>query len=455
MRFDAVVINGMVVFPGKCTVKCDIGIRNGKIAGFFSPGSGVSAEMVIDASGMYVMPGIIDAHVHLGFTRNMAEDFRQESACAALGGVTTFIAYILGREPYSTNYSSLVETGASNSIIDFGFHYTIVSNGQLNEIRRYVQDFGVSSFKYLMTSKGSESQRLGLDPVDDGFLYSFMREMAKSNAIPCVHCENIEIYWALQPQVEAQGAKGLSAWNMSRPPYSEAEAIFRAVFLAEKAECPKIYIVHLSSQEGLKIIRWLRAKNLKTKILVETCPHYLVLDVDSEVGTIAKVNPPIRERIDVNALWEGMKNKEIEVIASDHVARPKATKEGGIWKASPGFPGVGTLLPLILDEAYHKRRIAMEKIAELISSAPAKIFGLYPRKGSMAVESDADFTIINPNLEKKINYKEVKSSADYNIYEGRKVKGWPVSTIVRGYKVMEDGKVVGQQGFGEFIPRHI
>jgi dihydropyrimidinase len=455
MRFDCVIRNGIVVFPGRFTDYCDIGIENGKISGFFVRGSGASTERVIDASDMYVMPGVIDAHMHLGFTANIVEDFRQESACAALGGVTTFIAYILQKEPYSTNHSSLVRMGASNSLIDFGFHYTIVSNGQLNEIRNYVQDFGVSSFKYLMTSRGSESQRLGLEQVDDGFLLKFLGEMSNNRATPCVHCENIELYWALQPQVEGQSVKGLPAWNMSRPPYSEAEAIFRAAFLAEKAECHRIYIVHLSSQEGLEIIRWLRARNLTTKILVETCPHYLALDVDSEVGTIAKVNPPIRERSDVNVLWEAVRNGEIEVIASDHVARPKSTKEGGIWKASPGFPGVGTLLPLIMDEGYHKRRVSMERIAELISSTPAQLFGLYPQKGAMAVGSDADFVIINPDLEKKIGYIEVKSSSDYNIYEGRKVKGWPVLTMVRGNKVMENGKVVGQQGFGEFIPRHI
>jgi dihydropyrimidinase len=455
MSYDTLIKNGSVVFPGTGIIKCDIGIKDGKITGFFENNESPGSMKVIDASGLYVMPGVVDVHTHVGFTGEIAKDFKQESISGALGGVTSFIPYILQKEKYSKNHSQLVEMGSSNSLIDFAMHYTIVSEEQLNEVELYAKDFGITSFKMLMTSKGKESKRLGLEPIDDSVLFSYFSRVRDSGGIPCIHCENIEVIWNLQNNVERQGIDGLAAWLESRPGFTEAEAIFRAVYLADQAGCKSIYIVHLSSKEGLKMKTQLQKMGLKINIITETCPHYLLLDIHTAAGDLAKVNPPVRMREDNEELWDAVLNEKIEVIGSDHVTRPKSSKEGGIWRASPGFPGMGTLLPLLLDEGYHKRNVPLEKISELISSNPAKVFEMYPEKGAMVVGADADFAIVDINLEKEISHSEVRSSSDYSVYEGRKVKGWPVKTLVRGQVVMENGNIFSEPGNGEFIFRNL
>jgi dihydropyrimidinase len=453
MVYDVIIKNGTVVFPGEKEVVCDVGIKNNKIASIFYMGQDDKANEVIEASGKYVMPGLVDPHTHVGFTGKIFEDFKTESCAAAIGGCTSFITYIQQKGTYAKDHQSYVDMVNTNSVIDIGFHYNIVAKEQLEEIGRYIKEFGVTSFKYLMTSKGPESQRLGLNQVDDGLLFSYFCKLREFGGLPCMHCENIEVYWALQPKVEAMGVTGLSAWNRSRPGFVEAEAIFRSVFLAEKAGCPQIYIVHLSSKEGIEMVRWLRMKGLDIEIIVETCPHYLVLDVGCEAGIHAKVNPPIREKDDNEALWDALFKHEINTIGSDHVVRPKASKEGGIWKASPGFPGTGTILPLLLYEGYHKRGLPIYKIAELVSTNPAKVFGLYPQKGAMKVGADADIVIVDINLEKVINYLDAGSASDYSVYEGLKVRGWPVMTLVRGQVVMKNGEITIKPGYGKYLGR--
>jgi len=453
MQYDLVISGGTVVFPAEGSVPCDIAIKDGQLAAFLGTGHGVSAAEVIDASGKHVMPGVIDGHAHVGFTGKMAEDFRTETFAAAKGGCTTILAYILQKNAYAAEHQCYVDMVRANAVVDVGFHYNIVSKEQLEEIDTYTQKLGVSSFKYLMTCRGSESQRLGLKEVDDGLLYEYFQKVGELGGVPCVHCENIEVCWTMQSESERNGLTGLTAWDSSRPSHAEAEAIFRAVFLAEKAKCPRIYIVHLSSKEGLQMVRWLRKKGLGIEIIVETCPHYLVLDVNCEAGVLAKVNPPLRHSVDNEALWDALFANEISTVGSDHVARPKSTKEGGIWKASPGFPGSGTMLPLLLHEGFHKRRLPMHRIAELISANPAKSFGLYPQKGAMLLGADADLTIVDLNLERSISYENSGSVSDYSVYEGRQVKGWPVQTLLRGCVVMRDGEITTQPGSGNYLAR--
>jgi dihydropyrimidinase len=454
MQYDLVISGGTVVFPAEGSVRCDIAIKDGIFAAFLGTTHGINATEVIDASGMHVMPGIIDGHTHVGFTGKMAEDFRTESYAAAKGGCTTILTYILQMNAYAGEHQCYVDMVRANAVVDVGFHYNIVSKEQLAEVEKYIRELGVSSFKYLMTCKGSESQRLGLREVDDGLLYEYFRKVGEFGGVPCVHCENIEVCWAMQSESERNGLAGLTAWDSSRPALAEAEAIFRSVFLAEKARCPRIYIVHLSSKEGLQMVRWLRKKGLHIEIIVETCPHYLVLDVNCDAGVLAKVNPPLRHSLDNEALWDALFANEISTVGSDHVARPKSTKEGGIWKASPGFPGTGTMLPLLLHEGFHKRGLPMHKIAELISANPAKSFGLYPQKGAMLLGSDADLTIVDLALERSISYENSGSVSDYSVYEGRRVKGWPVQTLVRGRVVMRDGEITAQLGYGNYLTRH-
>jgi dihydropyrimidinase len=191
------------------------------------------------------------------------------------------------------------------------------------------------------------------------------------------------------------------------------------------------------------------------KVFVETCPHYLTHTEDSDLLGMGKANPPFRSADDVAAMWEGLQDGSIDVVASDHCPRKRATKEKPLWLASQGFPGTATILPVLLHEGYHKGRLSLRRIAEVLTKAPAKIFNVAPLKGSLDIGSDADITLVNLNLSRVVNPAELGSYSDYSLYEGQNLKGWPVQTIVRGNTVMSNGKMVGQPGYGNYIFRSL
>jgi dihydropyrimidinase len=290
-----------------------------------------------------------------------------------------------------------------------------------------------------------------MEEVDDGLLYNYFRVLGATGAIPCVHCENMEIYFTLSKELKENGSDGLSAWDEARPSWAEAESIFRAVFLASKAKCPKIYIVHLSSEAGLEMIRTLRKMNLGIEIIVETCPHYLVLDVDCEAGILAKVNPPVRKKSDCEALWQAIQNDEIQTIGADHCVRTISNKGTSIWEGLPGFIGTGFLLQIILEYGYHQRNISLVALSKLMSENPAKIFGVYPQKGSISIGSDADFVLIDLNKKEKISATNCGSIGDYSVFEGFEVTGVPVRTILRGKTVMENRTIYRNRTNGRYI----
>jgi dihydropyrimidinase len=304
-----------------------------------------------------------------------------------------------------------------------------------------------------MNFRGEEGKHLGvIDGIDDGFMFDCFLALGKYNHAPaCIHAENIEIGWVLRRKLQEAGRTDLQAWEENKPDYTESEAIRRALYLGEISNCP-IYIVHVSSKKGLDEIREFRESRYK-KVYAETCTHYLMFTSDSGLGVMGKVSPPLRYKDDLESLWQGVADGTIDTIGSDHVARKKETKSGTVWEASGGYPGVATLLPLLLSEGVNKRGIKLERIAELTSYNVAKAFNLYPRKGTIEIGSDADLTVIDLNLEKEVKWSDLCSLSDYTIYEGWKLKGWPVSTIVRGNVIMENGEIKGEPGYGQFIPR--
>jgi dihydropyrimidinase len=452
MIFDTIVRNGKLVFPAKGIQEGNLAIKDGKIVGIFSPNVKLDSNEIIDANGNYVLPGVIDPHTHLGMG-NGINDYLTETKSAALGGITTIINFLLTSEDYDQLFISSKQAGENLAYIDFAFHFGAVTDLHLKNLEKYIKNMGVSSFKLFMNFRGDEGSYLGIKGIDDGFMFDFFNSLSKYlGAIPCVHSENIEVVWRLRNSLQNQAGGGLTLWDASRPTFVEAESIHRAIYFAEIIGCP-VYIVHLSGKRGLEEIQ--RHKMRYNKVYAETCPHYLTHSRESEVGILGKVNPPLRTLEDIEALWEGISNGTIDTIGSDHVPRRKDTKSGGIWKASAGFPGVGTLLPVLLSEGVNKRKIPLERIVEITSINVAKIFGLYPRKGDLSVGSDADLVIIDLKLEKEVSAPNLQSYSDYSIYESWKLKGWPILTMVRGRKVMEMGKIVGREGFGEFIPRYI
>jgi dihydropyrimidinase len=461
MRFDLVVRGGTVVLPQTDGVAADVAISGEKIAAVLAPGTTVDAAETLDAAGKVVLPGVIDVHLHLGHGKDIArprvaEDAATETAAAAIGGVTTFIPYLMATDPFETLFDEVKDVTEAGARIDFGYHFIISTEAQLAGVPRYAREFGAPSFKIFMNNRGGEGTRLGLPDIDDGFLLRLCEAAAANGGMVCPHPENIEAAWVLRNRVmqdDPDGRGGLRAWNATRPPFVEADAVARAGLFARETGA-RLYIVHTSSRAALEA--GLRARDAGTDIMIETCPHYLTHDVDWEGGDVGKINPPLREREDREALWEGVRSGDIDTVATDHVHRDISAKAGGIWKASPGCPGLETLLPLMLTDGHHARGLSLGRIATLLASAPAEAMGLDRRKGRIAVGLDADLAIVDLDREYLYRREDVRSSAGYSIYEGRRFKGRVVHTLVRGRLVVRDGALIdGAVGTGRYISRSL
>ncbi len=458
---DLLLEGGEILLPGQAPARAGIAIRDGKIVGIFESTEGVDARERINVSGLTVLPGVLDVHLHLGHGKDISrprvpEDAAQESAAAATGGITTFIPYLMATEPFETIFDDVCAVTQAGSRIDFGYHCIISTEAQLAGVERYAKDYGAPSFKIFMNNRGGEGARLGLPDIDDGFFFRLCEAATKAHGIVCPHPENIEVSWVLRDRLKAldpEGKGGLAHWNASRPPFVEADAVQRAGLLARAADCP-LYIVHTTSAEALDAAK--RARALGTKVSVETCPHYLTHDVDWAGGDTGKINPPLRMKADREALWQGIADGTIDTMATDHVHRDISGKTGGIWNASPGCPGLETLLPVMLTEGYHKRGIKLARIVELLAFNPAREMGLSHRKGRIAIGYDADLAVVDLNREWTLDRAGVVSSAGYSIYEGCKFQGQVIHTLVRGKPIFQDRKLATDGvGWGRYLHRHL
>jgi dihydroorotase (multifunctional complex type) len=447
------------VLPGTDGVAADIAVSGEKIAAILAPGTAVDAAETLDVAGKVVLPGVIDVHLHLGHGKDIArprvaEDAATETAAAAVGGVTTFIPYLMATDPFETLFDEVKEITEAGARIDFGYHFIISTEAQLAGVPRYAREFGAPSFKIFMNNRGGEGARLGLPDIDDGFLLRLCEAAAAHGGMVCPHPENIEAAWVLRNRLMQQdpdGRGGLRAWNATRPPFVEADAVQRAGLFARETGA-RLYIVHTSSRAALEA--GLRARDAGTDITIETCPHYLTHDVEWEGGDVGKINPPLRERADREALWDGILAGDIDTVATDHVHRDLSAKAGGIWKASPGCPGLETLLPLMLTEGHHGRGLPLGRVAALLASAPAEAMGLAHRKGRIAVGLDADLAIVDLGREYLCRREDVRSSAGYSIYEGRRFKGQVAHTLVRGRLVVRGGTLTNDAiGTGRYVRR--
>jgi dihydropyrimidinase len=461
MIFDLVLRGGQVVLPGLGVKPCDVAVKNGRIEGIFPPHTKCEAVDVLTIPGLVVMPGAIDAHLHLGHGNDIsrprvAEDAATESAAAAAGGISCFIPYLMATEPFETLFDEVVAVTAAGSRVDFGYHFIISTEEQLAAVPRYISEYGVPSFKIFMNNRGGEGKRLGLPDIDDGFLLRLCEAAAANGGMVCPHPETIELAWVLRKRImeaDPDGAGGLASWNASRLPFVEADAVQRAGYLARVAGAP-LYIVHTSSEEALEA-GVARRRTGGPPLFLETCPHYLTHDVTWEGGVTGKINPPLRQPSDREALWAAVVDGRIDTIATDHVHRDLSGKRGGIWAASPGCPGMETMLPIMLSEGHVKRGIGLDRIAELTSTNPARAMGLSHVKGAIAIGLDADFAIVDPAAKWTVTREGVHSSAGYSIYEGWQLTGRVVHTLVRGKTVLRDGQLNDNAvGTGRYVPRH-
>ncbi|MAE11212.1 MAG: hypothetical protein CL876_04785 [Dehalococcoidales bacterium] len=451
---DLVIKNGLVVTP-QGIVRGSLAVRNEKILLVGDDDSMPKANLEVDAEENYVLPGLVDPHVHFG--RATEEDFttylRTESTSAAASGVTTFMGFVRFGEILERRLSVYRKgkgVGNQNSFIDFKFHAYLFTEEHIEEIPQLIEE-GITSAKFMLNYTEESARRVGYRAVDMGFVYKAMETLAGYGppALAQVHCEQPDIITLLSDRLQAQGRNDFLAWAESRPAVCETIHAFSLGLISMETGCP-VYIVHVSNKETVDVIRYLRQRGVK--IYAETCPHYLTLTKSTPMGLLARMSPPLRSESDIEYLWQAVADGTFDTIGSDHVPLMRQQKEeDGVWKGIPGVGGIGAVLPLIMTEGVNKGRITIERMVKLTSENPAKIWGIYPKKGALSPGSDADVVIVDPDREWVLSADNLKSRSDYSIYEGRTVKGKAIKTFVRGKLVAEDGTLVIETPIGEYV----
>jgi dihydropyrimidinase len=461
---DVLIANAQAVVPKVGVVETNILVEDGKIKAMQKSADNVQASKRIDARGKYVLPGAIDPHVHYGVYTPIDEAARTESRSAAVGGVTTMVRML---RLYDDSYRAIekqLQASKGSHYIDYSIHASILKHEQVKDIS-YLKGIGVNSLKIYM-NLGADLNRIymDLDPgehkvkegevnMDDPLLSSIVEEGAKAHSTVLVHAEDPTVCAEHIRLGREKGMKGLKAWSDCRPPSSEAQSIAKISELGRKFGA-NLYFVHIGSNAAIDAVLRERQKG-SANYYIETCPQYLThtFDFDSLKG---KVVPPIRSKSDVQSVWSALRNGVIDTIGTDHVANRLDMKmgKGDLWSALAGFPGIATMLPVLFHHGVNQDRIGIERVVELTSYNTARILGMYPKKGTIQQGSDADLVIVNMDLEQKVTPELLQSYSDYTIYEGQKLKGWPVLTMVRGKVVMENGQVAKEaHGHGQFVPR--
>jgi dihydropyrimidinase len=438
--YDLRLSGGDVYLHGTGTTKVDLLVTDGVIAGIVAPDVEAEAREVVDVSGKLVLPGAIDPHVHLGKDIRVPkdpDDALLESASAAAGGITSMLVYLMSGDSYSGIVPAAREVMAGDSHVDFGFHICVGSQQHVEEMPAYRDEFAISSFKFFMNFRGEEGAYLGLPGNDDGYMYDVLGSAADMGAMINPHPENIELVWKLKGRPIDESRGPLHAWNQSRPSFVEAEAVQRVAYMASVTGA-SVYAVHTSSDLALAAMR--RQRESYEHLFVETCTHYLTLTTESDAGTYGKVNPPLRERADLEALWTGLAAGEVDTVGSDHNARHRSFKEKDVWSASAGFPGVGGVLPLTLAEGL-RRGVPLDRLVDATSTRSAQLFGTYPRKGTIRVGSDADLAVVDLGGSTTITAETQHSGAAYTPWEGTEVPLRVVHTLVRGHFALRDGEL--------------
>lgn len=448
-RFDLLIKGGLVVTVDQ-VVPADVLLSGEKIAGVVSPGAadGLSRHTV-DASGFCVFPGVIDSHVHLGFSCHAPEDIHSGTLAAALGGVTTVLEmpapYPRGQAVEALEQRKLV--AAAHAMVDFGFHGPASEDG-MAEIPRLAAA-GVTGFHAAMP--GGRPDGAGLPCTDEGALLDVFRAVAGTGLPVTIHAESHAICSRLQERLQAQGRRDAMAYAAARPEVAEVAAAASALALAEASKV-SLHLCHTSVPRVMEMTTAARERG--TKVTLETCPQYLFASVDdlARLGPLAKCSPPLRSHSTVRALWAGVKEKRCDVIASGHTydrsgVQPPCPHD--IWNATPGFPGLSTTLPLMLN-AVAQGQLDMTDLARMLSLRPAQIFGIYPQKGALQPGADADLVLIDPRREGPVGPAGAfRAEGVARVYEGRSTVGAVVGTMVRGAWVVRDGKVKGLPGWGK------
>ena len=400
-----------------------------------------SVDRVIDASSRYVLPGAIDVHVHPVYL----DDLSDSSISAAFGGVTTLIhfAYAKPGQGLGETLARFREEGEAGSVLDFALHGGLFdAEAQAGEIPEAIAQ-GVTSFKMFMTYA-----KLGW-MTDDYQLIRVLDILGRAGGMGMVHAENGLATDYLQDRFIDEERDAMEAFVDTRPAILEAEAVHRAIAMAQVACCP-LYIPHVSARLALDEIT--RAKMRGFRVYGETCPQYLNLTNDDLLrqGPLLKIGPPLRSEEDRNALWRGLAEGSIDTVASDHAPKDKRIDDD-FFTAPYGSPQVETMLPLLFHGSVAEKRMTLSRLVRVMCENPARLFGMYPKKGALEVGSDADLVIVDPEEAWTISHSTQHSNAPYTAYEGRRVLGRPILTMQRGEVVVESGELKGRRGGGRFL----
>jgi dihydropyrimidinase len=457
MRFDTVIRNGTVV-TATDTYLADVGINGEKVSAIAAQLPIENAGRVIDATGHLVLPGGIDVHTHLDMPfggTTSADDFETGTIAAAFGGTTTLIDFAIQYKGQSLRqaFDGWMKKAHDKAVADYAFHCIITDLGsaQLEEMGQLIRE-GVTSFKLFMAYPG-------VFMLDDATIFRAMRQAARYSGLICMHAENGGAIDVIVQQALAEGKRAPKYHALTRPTTAEAEATSRAIALAEMAGAP-VYIVHLSCNDALEKVREARDRGLPT--YAETCPQYLYLSLENMEapgfeGAKYVFTPPLREKWHQEKLWQGLARDTLQVVSTDHCPfcfkEQKELGKDDFTKIPNGGPGIEHRLSLIYTGGVHGKRFSPNRFVEVVATAPAKLFGLYPRKGTVAVGSDADLVIFDPLEQQVISVKTHHMRVDYSMFEGLPITGVPKTVLSRGRLVIDAGEFVGRPGAGQFIRR--
>ncbi len=483
-NYDLVIQNARVVRPGaESPEQLDVAVSDGTFAAFEESIDPSQADTLVDAGGKHLFPGVVDVHQHWGIYNELAEDADSESRASAQGGVTSGITYIrtgayyLNRTgPYKEVFPDVLAAAEGRAFIDYAFHVAPILREHIDEIPMMIEEFGVPSFKIFMFygshglhGRSADQGSFLMIPEDESYDYAhfefIMRGIQEARQDPrfaadrdrislSLHCETAEIMRAYTRLVEQEGKlTGLEAYSASRPPHSEGLAITIASYLAHETELPNINLLHLSSRKAIEAAMMMQSTFPHIDFRREVTVGHLLADYDT-ANLGGKVNPPLRSREDVEALWEHLLAGDFSWVTSDHACCKDETKFGepreDVFVAKSGFGGTEYLLPGMVTEG-RKRGLSYNRIAELVAKNPAERFGLQ-KKGDLAVGFDADFCLLDDEVEYVVRADESFSTQEYTPFEGFELTAKVTDTFLRGERVFGDGEILGSAR-GRFVRR--
>ena len=450
MEMDLIIKDGHVVFRDGVR-RADVGVKNGKIA-VIADEIDEEAKHIVQASGQYVMPGMVDTHMHLSEPgRTEWEGFETGTKAMAAGGTTSYVEMPLNALPATTNTAALklkLEAAKGKNYVDYSFYGGLVPHN-LEDLED-LANAGVPAFKCFMATCGSD-QPGDFVNVDDYSLYQGMKKLAELGHILCIHAENASITDKLVEEKIKNGQTTVMDYVDSRPVFTEVEAVRRALFFAKETGC-RLHLAHISSSEAVHEI--LKARSEGLDVTLESCPHYFAISAEEfvDIGNKAKCAPPLRRKKDQEKLWQDLLNGHIDWLASDHSPCTEDLKQGNIFEAWGGISGCQNSVDLMFDLAVKGRGLSVNRFVEFIATTPAARFNLQ-NKGEIALGKDADMILLDPNASYRLKREDLYYKNKFSPYEGREINCRITKTFVRGNEVFDVDRGIIGEPIGELMTR--